>query len=199
MKSAMNFLLLLFALCAGCSAQSAKIERADKDLTKLHQTYKKLSDKNKIKLASDTEPGTRLVLLGRLVTNDGGKPIANHKFTIYQADNTGDYGQEPGGDPSTGRLSGRLTTDKDGRFLLDTILPGDYGNTAGNRHIHLNVPGAKPVAYDFFFEQYVSIGTRSWVNGSDQAVLVDLKSLGNGGLLARVTLPVKGFSQEQVK
>lgn len=74
--------------------------------------------------------GTSLELTGR-VLDKRGKPFANALLDFWQCDAEGIY------DLRTFRLRGHQFTDGDGRYRLDTIVPGLYpGRT---RHIHVKV------------------------------------------------------------
>jgi protocatechuate 3,4-dioxygenase beta subunit len=74
--------------------------------------------------------GTRLVITGQVLTT-ACTPIANALLDFWQADNDGNY------DNAGYRLRGHQFTDANGRFSLETIVPGLYpGRT---RHIHVKV------------------------------------------------------------
>lgn len=184
--------LCVVAATVGCDGTDRTIHPADDALLDELGEYAAMSRLHHMKLADEREPGERLIVLGRLVRAEDGEPIPYHRLHAYQADNEGSYDEEATGDDTTARLRGVVQTDGTGRFMLETILPGDYGSTPGNRHIHLTVPGAKPEAYDFYFKQYAGRGLTSWVEGSDQAVMLDLKRDG-AGLIAAADLPVKGY------
>jgi protocatechuate 3,4-dioxygenase beta subunit len=74
--------------------------------------------------------GTRLVLTG-LVLSTACKPVAGALLDFWQADDHGDY------DNHGFHLRGHQFSDGDGRYRLETIVPGLYpGRT---RHIHVKV------------------------------------------------------------
>lgn len=90
--------------------------------------------------ASLLEPGmagTRLVLMGRVLSTDC-QPIAGALLDFWQADTDGNY------DNGGFRLRGHQFADAAGRYRLMTIVPGLYpGRT---RHIHAKVQAAhRPV------------------------------------------------------
>ncbi|MDQ4030695.1 MAG: dioxygenase [Actinomycetota bacterium] len=73
-------------------------------------------------------PGTRLTLTGYVLTTRC-KPVREALLDFWQADARGAY------DNRGYRLRGHQLTDADGRYRLDTIVPGLYpGRT---RHIHV--------------------------------------------------------------
>jgi protocatechuate 3,4-dioxygenase beta subunit len=77
-------------------------------------------------------PGTKIILTGRVLTTDC-QPIAGAILDFWHADDSGTY-------DNTGYLfRGHQFAGADGRFQLETILPGLYpGRT---RHFHVKVQG----------------------------------------------------------
>lgn len=74
--------------------------------------------------------GTRLMLTG-FVLSTACKPVAGALLDFWQADDHGDY------DNQGYRLRGHQFSDGDGRYRLETIVPGLYpGRT---RHIHVKI------------------------------------------------------------
>ncbi len=77
--------------------------------------------------------GTRLVLSGTVLTT-GCRPVANALLDFWHCDANGNY------DNVGYTFRGHQFTDADGRYQLETIVPGLYpGRT---RHIHLHVQAA---------------------------------------------------------
>jgi protocatechuate 3,4-dioxygenase beta subunit len=77
-----------------------------------------------------TAGGTKLVLTGTVVTTDC-KPVARALVDFWQADSAGAY------DNSGFTFRGHQFTDAQGRYTLETVMPGLYpGRT---RHIHVKV------------------------------------------------------------
>jgi protocatechuate 3,4-dioxygenase beta subunit len=76
-------------------------------------------------IGGDSEPGTPLLVIGRVFAPDGVTPAPNVVVYAYQTDATGQYHN----DPHTGvaRLHGWAKTDADGRFVFRTIHPGVPG------------------------------------------------------------------------
>jgi protocatechuate 3,4-dioxygenase beta subunit len=81
--------------------------------------------------------GTRIAVTG-VVLSTRCKPVAGALLDFWQCDERGDY------DNSGFRLRGHQFTDADGRYRLETIVPGLYpGRT---RHIHVKVQApSRPV------------------------------------------------------
>jgi protocatechuate 3,4-dioxygenase beta subunit len=74
--------------------------------------------------------GPKLVVAGHVVATDC-TPIAGALLDFWHADDAGVY------DNAGYRLRGHQFADEDGRFKLETILPGVY--TGRTRHIHVKV------------------------------------------------------------
>lgn len=116
----------------------------------------------------DDEPGARLMFRGQVTSTDG-TPIPGATLDMWQAGADGYYS---GFDPNTpeGNLRGKVIADGEGRFEVETALPGPYTipldgpcgqlcEAAGwspwrPAHLHLIVGGAEhdPVTTQLFFE-----------------------------------------------
>jgi protocatechuate 3,4-dioxygenase beta subunit len=186
-------LAVLLAFGSGCSDIDRTIPDEDRELMARRAAYGSLGGAHRLELGATDEPGQRLVVLGRLVRQETGRPVAEHPVQVYQADHAGRYGEAVPGDESTARLGGTVRTDSAGRFLLSTILPGDYGDTADNRHIHLGIAGARPEAYDFYIRQYLNRGMQAWARGTDQAIVLDLRAGTGDTLVALGEVVVRGL------
>jgi protocatechuate 3,4-dioxygenase beta subunit len=92
--------------------------------------YFKARSPERTSLIESGVTGTKLALEG-LVLNTGCQPVARALVDFWQADGQGNY------DNSGFRLRGHQFTDDQGRFELETVVPGLYpGRT---RHIHVKV------------------------------------------------------------
>jgi len=87
------------------------------------------------RIAAPTEPGTPLVLHGRLFAVDGKTPIPDAIVFAYHTDSNGLY-DRPGSQGPSWRLRGWARTDRDGRFEFDTIRPGAYPSRNIPAHVH---------------------------------------------------------------
>ena len=113
----------------------------------------------RMRLAAPGEPGTPLVLTGRIVGPDC-QPLAGAVLDVWHANAAGRYSltRETGepDDASEFLLRGKLRTDGEGRYELETVLPGAYGEGRGMRprHIHLTVthPDAAPLTSQIYFQ-----------------------------------------------
>jgi len=75
--------------------------------------------------------GDRIMLTGRVVDGDGA-PIVDALFETWQADAAGKFpsgsdGARPGG-------YGRVATDTDGRYVIETVMPGSFRGPAGETY-----------------------------------------------------------------
>lgn len=88
------------------------------------------------RIASLNEPGVRLSIEGRLFGPDCRTPLKGYALDVWQADDDGNYYDAW---QTSYRLRGKVLTDSLGRYRLETILPGRYGDAAGIRPAHLHV------------------------------------------------------------
>ena len=87
-------------------------------------------------IADATEPGERLVLTGRILGPDCSSPLDAVDIEVWQADRDGTY-------HGVDRLRGRMTTQADGMFRLETIRPGPYLQAGGYRPAHVHFTFAR--------------------------------------------------------
>jgi protocatechuate 3,4-dioxygenase beta subunit len=79
--------------------------------------------------------GTPLELTGRVLDRRG-KPLANALLDFWQCDDAGIY------DTRGFQLRGHQFTDAEGRYRLDTIVPGLYPGRTRHIHVKLQPTGA---------------------------------------------------------
>jgi protocatechuate 3,4-dioxygenase beta subunit len=87
---------------------------------------------NRAVLAPKDSDGERLVITGT-VRSTACAILANATLDIWQADARGGYDNDGWG------LRGRMQTDKQGRWRVDTIVPGRYLNGKRYRPAHVHV------------------------------------------------------------
>jgi protocatechuate 3,4-dioxygenase beta subunit len=126
---------------------------------------------NTLAVTAPDEPGTRLTVTG-LVRGKDGRPIAGAELHVYQTDATGRYTREKPMDEPHARLSGRLRTGSDGRFVLHTIRPGGYPQALllGGRmrkipaHVHIDVtaPGRSEQRFQMVFADDPNFADPYW-------------------------------------
>jgi protocatechuate 3,4-dioxygenase beta subunit len=88
--------------------------------------------------------GTRLVLTGQVLSTSC-NPVGAALLDFWQADADGEY------DNRGYRLRGHQFTDAEGRFRLETVVPGLY--TGRTRHIHVKVqaPNSRVLTTQLYF------------------------------------------------
>lgn len=91
----------------------------------------------RITIASDDEPGERLVMSGTIFQPDGKTPAEGVVLYVYHTDATGYY--SPDDDPYNPRLRGWMKTGADGKYEFRTIKPAPYPRRATPAHIHAQV------------------------------------------------------------
>lgn len=89
-------------------------------------------------------PGTRLSLTGH-VFSLACAPIAKAKLDFWQADASGTY------DNTGYRLRGHQFTDADGRYALETIVPGEYPGRTVHIHVKVQAPGKPALTTQLYF------------------------------------------------
>jgi len=102
-----------------------------------------------IRIAPPTEPGDRLVISGTMFLADGRTPARNVVLFAYHTNAKGVY--VPRGDTPYG-LSGRLKTDANGRYRIETIRPGGYPGRRDPAHIHLVLEDPKAHIDEIVFD-----------------------------------------------
>jgi len=80
--------------------------------------------------------GTPLVISGRVLTPEG-KPLRDAVVDLWHADSAGDYDNKS----DQFLLRGRIRTDKEGLYRVETVMPGQYdlGEAKRPAHIHYKV------------------------------------------------------------
>ncbi len=101
-------------------------------------------------LASEFEPGQRITIQG-VVSNCKG-PMKGIDLDVWNATASGCYESFNGcpaipGHPEQMRLRGQVTTDSEGRYAFNTILPGAYLNGSKYRPRHIHIIVATPYGF----------------------------------------------------
>ena len=102
------------------------------------QTHRPAALDSTARIAPVDEPGTPLVVEGRVLEPDGATPAPDVVVFAYQTDRDGVY-FGPGKPGAPWRLQGWARTDGKGRFELRTIRPGPYPGRRVPAHIHLTL------------------------------------------------------------
>lgn len=88
--------------------------------------------------------GQRMILTGQVLSVNC-VPIANALVDFWQADDRGQY------DEAGYRLRGHQFTDGDGRYRLETIVPGVYPGRTRHLHVKIQVPEQPFFTTQLFF------------------------------------------------
>jgi protocatechuate 3,4-dioxygenase beta subunit len=115
--------------------------------TQTEGPYYKADTPQRNSLFEEGMPGTRLILVGYVLDQDC-QPLPNVWLDFWQADANGEY------DNSGYRLRGHQFTDAQGRYYLETILPGLYSSRP-IEHIHVKVrpEGGQEITSQLYFPQ----------------------------------------------
>ncbi|MGZ9235978.1 MAG: dioxygenase family protein, partial [Anaerolineales bacterium] len=109
--------------------------------------YYKSDTPQRNSLVEEGMQGTRLILVG-YVLNQNCQPLPNAWLDFWQADANGEY------DNAAYRLRGHQFTDAQGRYHLETILPGLYSSRP-IEHVHVKVwpEGGQEITSQLYFPQ----------------------------------------------
>lgn len=123
--------------------------------------------------ASLVEPGmagTRLTIAGTVLST-ACKPVAGALLDFWQADDKGNY------DNAGQRLRGRQVTGADGRYKLETIVPGLYPGRTRHIHVKVQAPNQSELATQLYFAGEPANETDSIFNA---ALVMDVQQEGGG-------------------
>ena len=113
--------------------------------------------------------GQRLFIVG-YVLDTNCQPIPGAWLDFWQADTTGVY------DNAGYKLRGHQFTDQDGRYFLDTILPGEYTGRTVHIHVKLQAPGGGILTTQLYFP---GTSANAQDPNFDPALLVRLENNGD--------------------
>ena len=117
----------------------------DDDLTpeQTEGPYFKASSPERVNIRGDAA-GTKLVLTG-IVTTAGCKPVARALVDFWQADPGGNY------DNSGFGFRGHQFTDAQGKYRLETVVPGLYPGRTRHIHVKVQAPGGRILTTQLYF------------------------------------------------
>lgn len=88
--------------------------------------------------------GTRLVVSGQVLSTSC-QPLARALIDVWQADDRGEY------DLDGYRLRGHQFTDGSGRYVLETIVPGQYARRTRHIHVRVQAPNGPVLTTQLYF------------------------------------------------
>ncbi len=106
--------------------------------------YYKAGSPERRDLAGAGSPGRHISISGT-VFDLGGRPIAGAWLDFWQADAAGRY------DNSGFQFRGHQLADPAGRYVLNTVIPGEYPGRTQHIHVKLRAPGGKTFTTQIFF------------------------------------------------
>jgi protocatechuate 3,4-dioxygenase beta subunit len=106
--------------------------------------YFKANSPERVSLLEAGVSGTKLVLSGFVLTADC-KPVPHALLDFWQANASGQY------DNSGYTLRGHQYTDAQGRYRLETIVPGLYPGRTEHIHVKVQAPGGPVLTTQLFF------------------------------------------------
>ncbi len=105
--------------------------------------YFKANSPERTNIRADAS-GTKLLLAGTVVTTDC-KPVARALVDFWQCDANGSY------DNSGFAFRGHQYTDAQGRYQLDTVVPGIYPGRTRHIHVKVQAPGGRVLTTQLYF------------------------------------------------
>jgi len=109
------------------------------------------------KVTPPFEPGTVLIVSGRVWAYDTKKPLSGAVLDVWHVDHNGEYSSGEGNDKNGFKNRARLITSETGYYEFEAIHPIAYEpnpNFWRSAHIHYKVthPGYKTLVTELFFE-----------------------------------------------
>ncbi|MDQ4130953.1 MAG: intradiol ring-cleavage dioxygenase [Actinomycetota bacterium] len=92
----------------------------------------------------DVSGGTRFLLAGSVLTTSC-QPVPAALLDVWHADPDGNY------DNIGYRLRGHFFSDADGRFVLETVMPGLYPGRTRHFHVKVQAPNAPVLTTQLYF------------------------------------------------
>ena len=132
--------------------------------------YFKAGSPQRASLLETNVAGTRLTLTGQVLSRSC-QPVANAKLDFWQADSQGEY------DNSGYRLRGHQFTDAQGRYTLETVIPGLYPGRTEHIHFKVQPPGGAVLTSQLYFPGV----TQNQGDGIFDAALLIAMADGPGG------------------
>lgn len=138
---------------------------------------KQCQDTKVLSLIDADEHGERLIIHGKVIDAETGKPIKANLF-FYQADANGNYNSTFFGMPSYAKIRGEITTDANGCFSVLTIVPGNYPGQIDGKHIHAiaKTKGFQKWEFEFLFEGWISPNLREEIKTNNDAIILNLQN-----------------------
>ncbi len=121
-------------------------------------------------LIEEGMPGERIIIRGYVLDRNC-QPVSNVWLDFWQADANGAY------DNAGYTLRGQQYSDAQGRFVLETVLPGEYPGRTPHIHVKVQPPGGDMLTTQLFFPGAAGNETDRIF---DQCLLVVVRSSAEG-------------------
>ncbi len=183
--------LVLTVVAGGVAATLARAEAVDEaadsqqpsvDCTALTVTpaqtegpYYTPNTPQRSSLLEDGVQGTRLLVTGYVVDSEC-TPIAGALLDFWQADGSGQY------DNHGYTLRGHQYTDEQGRYALETVVPGLYPGRTSHIHVKVQAPGGPVLTTQLYFPDEPRNARDAIFSPS--LLLQDVQQQGDGNLTA---------------
>ena len=118
----------------------------DDDLTPaaIEGPFYKPKSPNRASLWEPGLSGARIVLAGQVFSRTC-KPVSRALLDFWHADDTGDY------DNVGFRFRGHQYADAEGRYRLETVVPGEYGFRTRHFHVKVQAPNSRILTTQLYF------------------------------------------------
>jgi protocatechuate 3,4-dioxygenase beta subunit len=134
------------------------------------------------RIAAEGEPGTPLVIRGKVVAEDGKTPMAGAIVFAYHTDRSGLY-DEANAPAHSWRIRGWARTSADGSFEFRTIRPGAYPSRRIPSHVHFTVftDNGRYHAGELRFEDDELVPTEERASSSKQGAFGSVRPVRKAG------------------
>jgi protocatechuate 3,4-dioxygenase beta subunit len=129
---------ILLLTLGGVSPSWARVDQEWLRMWEEAQKHRPATLTSAARIAPHGEPGTPLVIEGRVFGPDGSTPAPDVIVFAYHTDRDGIY-SGPGKPGAPWRLQGWARTDSGGRFELRTIRPAPYPDRDVPAHVHVTL------------------------------------------------------------
>ena len=156
---------------SGAAALACKVSSGPAKLTPAvtEGPFFKAGSPERAALVESGTAGQKLTLTGYVVTADC-QPVAHALLDFWQANAQGQY------DNTGYSLRGHQFTDKNGRYQLETIVPGLYPGRTEHIHVKVQAPGGPLLITQLFFP---GVADNQSDGIYDPALLVKLQASGS--------------------
>lgn len=123
-----------------------------------------------VKMADASTQGEHLVLTGTVLRPDCKTPVAGASIDFWHCDHAGAYDIKTPDEkiaPENFRFRAMAQTDKDGRFVFDTIVPGRYGIPPGLEGFEKYAGQTRPAHFHLTVTHpiYLPLTTQLYIQG----------------------------------